>query len=434
MQLFDLAFWRNGRDKFAHLVRRRLIAAGERRAIRYDKPAFALRIAGLEKNDGPIIFLEREFAVYNRLPAEHQPAELDFYISSCRETDQPLPGSFIEAADRLMPCVRPMVEFGIWQLVGQLEGSGYEKVPFRHLTPEVGIWLAYDQPYSIPRISNQQLALWDVTFEHALDIALANLRRRSAKAFVALAPGLYGSDWNDNYDNSRLLLTDAIAALPVRGAPLAMMPDRNVLLVTGTEEPGGLSAMVRCAQKVLDEPRSLEANALLLDAGIWRDFIPDSGALGGTDLIQLQEGRISQAYADQKHLLEKVYEKTGKDIFVATHAMQVESVSGRFHGSIATWTAGVDSLLPKAQNLALVQPESGRIITASWDAVAGVVGGLLEPMGWWPERFRVRRHPVQRQIEILLAKPGVGVRPIESHRLTALLAAQRKASEPQRTK
>jgi hypothetical protein len=234
----DRLLGRSDRDQFADRVRSGLIAAGETRPIRYDKAAFALHLAahGTQQQTGSI-FLHNVFADYLRSPPAARPAELARIVASFSESREPMPASFVQAVDHLLPQVRPMTELGLWQMHRRLDGPPLPEMPCRHLTPAIAAWLAYDRAESMLRVSNDQLAKWGGTFDDAFAAALVNLRRRSEKPFMAFSPGLFCSDWADTYDTSRLLLTDIVAALPVRGAPVAMLPNRNVLLVTGADDP-----------------------------------------------------------------------------------------------------------------------------------------------------------------------------------------------------
>jgi hypothetical protein len=193
---------------------------------------------------------------------------------------------------------------------------------------------------------------------------------------------------------------------------VAMIPPRDVLLVTGAEDEEGLCNMIRSARKVLAGPRPLGADALLLEAGVWHDYVPSAASRSGIELMELQEEQASSHYSDQKGLLEKIHEKTGEDIFVASHKIRRDGDSGRFIDSVATWTEGVDTLLPRAKSLVLLQPKDRRMIVSPWDSVVAVAGASLDPMGWWPERFHVLHHPSGAQIRQLIAMPGVEVLPL----------------------
>jgi hypothetical protein len=301
MHLRDIAFWRSDEEKFADRVRRGVIAAGESRPVLFDKSAFALRLGTSKKEDRPeVVYLQNLFTAYTRLPKAKQAQELEHIIASFTESREPMPRGFAAVADRLLPQVRPMTEFGIWRLLGQLEGSRLEEMPFRQLTRAIATWLVYDGDHNTRRITTPQLAKCGVTFDDAFDAALANLRRRSEKAFVTVAPGLYRSDWADTCDTSRVLLTDVIAALPVRGAPVAMMPNRDVLLISGAQDQERLRSMIRGARNALAEPRPLGADALILEAGVWHDYVRNTAEQSGIELMELQEEQASMCYADQR--------------------------------------------------------------------------------------------------------------------------------------
>jgi hypothetical protein len=82
MRLSDLAFWRSDKDKFADLVRRALIAAGERRPMQFDKSNFALRF-GVSGNDDQtqVLYLQNFYSIYARLPKAKQAQELEHIVA-----------------------------------------------------------------------------------------------------------------------------------------------------------------------------------------------------------------------------------------------------------------------------------------------------------------------------------------------------------------
>jgi hypothetical protein len=394
------------KNRFAQRVRDGLIAAGETRPVRYDEAAFALRIPSNEQ-DGPdnAVFLHNVFAAYRTSARRDRPKTFERIITSITEIRDPTPATFDAAADHLLPQVRPLSEQGLWLLHGQVDGQVIPESPYRVIAPGIAAWLAYDRPESMMRISASQIAKWGIDFDHAFTIAVGNLRARSAKRFAQVADGLYVSDWADKYDTSRILLTDVIGALAVRGAPVVMLPNRDVLLVTGSDDADGLRAMVDAARQILDQPRPLGAVALSLIAGEWHAFAPDATMPGVGAFYELQEVDSGRLYAEQKLLLDRLHEKLDRDIFVASHLIKRTDPGDHFLASLAIWAPNVDALLPRTQTLALGHRK--RLITAPWDTVVQVAGEHLVPMGWWPERYRVRSFPSDDQIEALLGKPGV---------------------------
>jgi hypothetical protein len=397
---------RNQKDRFAQRVRDGLIAAGETRAIRYDASAFALRIPAREQ-DGQdhVVFLHNVFSAYQTSARRDRSKTLQRIIMSIIEAQDPIPATFDAVADHLLPQVRPLTEQGLWLLHAEVDGQAIPESPNRIVAPGIAAWLAYDRAESMSRISEAQIAKWGVSFDHAFTIAVGNLRARSAKRFAQIVDGLYISDWADKYDTSRILLTDIIAALPVRGAPVAMLPNRDVLLVTGSDDASGLRGMVSAARQVLDQPRPLSAATLRLADGEWHPFAADTAMPGASDLYELQEVEASKLYAEQKMLLDRLHDKLDRDIFVTSHMIRREDPGDRFQTSLAIWSPGVDALLPRTQTLVL--GDRKRLITAPWDTAVEVAGEHLIAMGWWPERYRVRSFPTEDQIADLLGKPGV---------------------------
>lgn len=397
---------RRPEDRFADHVRTKLIAAGERRPIRYDRSAFALRIGAADKPDQQTVaWLGNLFASFAQLStAAEQDAALVRIVASILEGNAPLPLSFVDAAPRLRPLVRSTADLGMWRLQSRVDGHEESVVlPHRHLTPQLVAWLAIDREETITWVMASQLAAWGVTFDDAFEKALSNLRHLEEKPFVEFEPGLYRSDWGDRYDASRLLLPELLAGLPLKGAPVAMVPNRDVLLVTGADDEEGLRAMARFGQGVLGQPRPLSAATLALDGGAWRAFTPDPSLPGQTGLAELQEVWAGVDYAGQKTLLDALHMKSGEDIFVATHASRRDREAGRFVGSFAVWTEGVDTLLPKAQSLAFVELPCRRLTEVAWDKAMPVVADLMEPTDLSPVRWRVRRFPDEVQLEQLRA-------------------------------
>lgn len=398
---------RGQRDAFAATVRERLEGLGESRLIRYDRDAFCLRVVGPTGEEQQTIWLTNFYEEFVRIEPAQQAMELGKIVASIGEAQAPKPITFDAVAERLLPLVRARAGLELWRMQGLLESEGGRTwpsdIPHRLLSPALVAWLAIDGEHTMAWVTADDLARWGVGFETAFERAMVNLAAREAKPFIEHSPGLYRSDWADRYDTSRLLLPEAIAGLPLKGAAVAMPLHRDVLLVTGLDDTEGLRAMAQAGQSMLSEPRLISTSTLVLDAGTWRPFVPDANVAGQQGLSEIQEVQASIDYAEQKFLLDALHAKTGEEVYVATHAVRRDEKSGQFLGSFATWTSGVDTLLPRAQSIALVEFESGRMHLVPWDTVTSIAAELLEPTEHWPERFRVRRFPDAAQIEKLRA-------------------------------
>ena len=103
-------------------------------------------------------------------------------------------------------------------------------------------------------------------------------------------------------------LPELVPALSVKGRHVAMVPSRDVLLVTGSEDAEGLIAMAKFAQDVLQKPR----RDVRLRVSAW-------GALGGVSASQPDHpaysllkllavrGRWSQYYQKQANTLNALH-------------------------------------------------------------------------------------------------------------------------------
>ena len=230
-----------------------------------------------------------------------------------------------------------------------------------------------------------------MTFYEAMEVARENLSALPAK-FVGpqSGEGAYLSATGDSYDASRLLLTDIIRQFKVKGDPVAMIPNRENLVVVGSEDAEGLSGMLKMATEALKQPRPISGIALRLDGDEWVPWLPDVSHPLYKDFQRLHLQSLGQDYAEQKDLLDKLHEKKGEDVFVASFSA-IQAPDGRVF-SYATWTETTNSLLPKTDALVLGRV-GGEPRMVEWQKVMDVAGDLMEPLDIYPPRYRVREFP-----------------------------------------
>lgn len=242
---------------------------------------------------------------------------------------------------------------------------------------------------------------WGITLEQALSIALDNLRDASPDAFEPVLPGLYQGAWRDGYDTSRVLLPDVLQRLPLKGQPVFMMPSRDVLMVTGDKDAEGLRQMVELSFHALENGRAQSSRIYTYqDRQIVPFQVEDAHLQARLDDLQrlLQHG----LYSSQKEFLDKIHETHPEDIFVATHRLYS---NGDAHGStfsIAAWTEGVFTSLPKTDRVIFVQPqEDGTADTqvVAWTEVESLLAPLLATDGdLYPPRYRTLGFPSSEQL------------------------------------
>ena len=220
-----------------------------------------------------------------------------------------------------------------------------------------------------------------------------------------LCPGVYLSPWQDNHDCSRLILHDLIWQLKVKGKHVAMTPNRDTLIVTGSNDETGLAAMAKIAQAALDQPRLMSTIAFVLNDSTWTPFLPPANHPQHLTFKILQLQTYIRDYDEQKELLVKQLKKSGEDVFVASFkAMQEPQAGPAF--SMCVWSQGVNTLLPRADRVVFMTVDGKKnaktVGTVEWSRVQEVVGQLMKPYAEYPERYCVTEFPNENQFKEMM--------------------------------
>jgi hypothetical protein len=309
--------------------------------------------------------------------------------------------------DTLLPMLRSWWSFAGEALTDRIFETEAPCAPaVSHIGSDLGVALIADGAALSSAVTGAQLQASGLEPESALSMALENLRRRSAPAFASVKPGLFASQWRDGHDASRLLFSYLVAALPVGGDPVAMVPTRNTLLVAGADDRSALLALADAAAKALsttDQP--LSARPLRLRDGKWTDF-----ALEGEELApfyDLMRGQWTREYAEQKPLLDQLHAQGGDDILVASYAPMQNRHTGKPF-CMTFWVDGFVNLLPRAD--AVVLKSATEVVVVPWRNATAVVAHRLASTDHYPIRYRAESFPNADELEQLravatLAKP-----------------------------
>ena len=180
------------------------------------------------------------------------------------------------------------------------------------LADHLAIGLVYDLPDSMRTIVQQDLENWGVTFYEALEAACANLRQKEDPVFISPHDGVYISATGDNYDASRLILTDMVHQFDVQGELIAMVPNRDTLIITGSDDLSGLTIMAARAKQALQEPRPISMFAFRLVDDDWTEWRPAADHPLHQQFALLRLQSLGQQYAEQKELLERTINRRGR--------------------------------------------------------------------------------------------------------------------------
>jgi hypothetical protein len=401
MSLLDQVFSsKPSRPRFVEIVVRALEKAGLEH-VEEIAGEFALK-AGDGKST---IFLSNIYANYCSASRKMRPAVLAEFVGGAVSIPSlpSIPSDFASAKPGLMPAIRDAAYFNIVRLMQRKDGKddpGTEVVT-KPLVGGLVVALAYDTERNITSINRESFEKWGVSLDEAFAAAKDNLWEKTDPGQVAGQGGVYWSQWGDSYDSSRMLLTEIIYRLSVDGDPVAFVPSRNELWLTGSNNSSGLAGILRDGMEShFNRGHPLSPDLYVLLDGAWKVWVPEDPSLRDA-WMKIKRRRDAIDYAQQQELLNAIHKRENGDIYVASY-MIFERKDGLAR-SACVWTKGVDSSLPRAENISfIVDPEGGDHFVVPWEAAAPIVENLLEEEAEFvPVRYRVREFPNAEQIDKL---------------------------------
>lgn len=397
MKILDFLRNRSSRDQFAGLVIRQLRRSGWSQQVGYDHDRFSLVLG-----DGfGTLFLHNLHAEWREAGGAAKHAVVERAAAFAHEQK----AEDIALADvmgALLPVVRNLSHLRNQWLDPPLKADkDHFDYALKEFCGALAISVAIDRPNSIKILAASRLRQWSRTLDDLLPIALDNLRAISPSKFERMKEGHFVSAYNDNYDASRLLLPDLFANLPLRGNPVAVAVSRSCLVVCGSHELDALVAMAQFAEDEIDrDQRAISFLPLVLRDGSWRRFDFSDGNVPALSRLCVKQDLWD--YTEQKTLLEGYFERTGRDIFVAS--LEALEYEGRCH-TWAVWTTDAVSLLPRADALAIRLSE-GDTIVRTWADIEAHCGPLQVEPGMTPTRYLVERRPSDECLQSLRACPA----------------------------
>ena len=375
------------RDEFAQLVIDGIRKSSETTQIVYDRERFCLAHGD---QDGTTLFLANAYKEYCSATEPVRSKILQRFVRSWFMGAIRLPEAFDDLHPDLLPVVRTRSYFN---LAHENKGRG-SILPHEVLGEHLAVGLVYDLPQMMRTISQDDLDDWGVTFYEALEAARHNLIQLD-HAFIGPkeGEGIYLSAVKDSYDSSRLILTDLIRRLRVAGDCVAMIPNPDTLIVTGSDDLEGLKGMLGLAANALQQPRPISGIAVRLDGDDWVPWLPDPSHPLVNEFRALHSQSFGRAYAEQREMLDAT---TDKDMFVASFYIVQKPETGHVM-TYCVWGKDVLSLLPRTDAIAFMQEGKGPLM-ATWDRAIEVVGHLMQPLGIYPERFRVSDFPTDDEL------------------------------------
>ncbi len=307
--------------------------------------------------------------------------------------------NFGNFANDLLPCVRERFYFDTYCLKQRLETGVDVQPPFPGI-PVTEFHTAYvvlDNASTIKFLTNEMLASKGKKMGEAFSIAVKNLTKISSSPLTKIEPGVFRATWSDGYGPCRLLLKGLFTSLPVKGAPVVAIPNRDTVFATGSEELEGHSGFFERVVEALDNHRCLTPHLLTWKDERWITWIPPEESPRYNDLMGLRNASLRDNYNAQQQILEDIFRKEKNSIYPATYTAVRNSVNDRAM-SYCVWRRGHQILLPKTDFIMFSEgenPEQQRTICmAAWDEVVESVGHLMQVQpNLFPKRFHVDAFP-----------------------------------------
>lgn len=363
-----------GQDAFAKKMMKALARAGVN-GLTYDPGRFALVNQG-----GSEFFLGAAHQFYSEASFWKRGRVLKHYAATM--FNRPLleyPATFDEARGNLVPVVHSLAYLDVAELLGltgpnpsEIRQAGPRYVP---LAGSLAVGLAYDTPLALGSFPESQLDKWGVSFDDAMKAARYNLSVRSRDPMHEVAPGLFMAPWQDANAAGRIVLTELLTRLPVKGDLIASVPGRDYLLVAGSDDAHALAAMVVAIEKALAQPKGNTPELYRLDGTTWHPYrLPADHPLAAKH-AELLFALQSDDYGEQQKLIEALHARRNIDVAVASHF----AVRGK-DGSVYSYCVWPDrpASLPHAEQIAVTNGEDQPRLFP-WDEVAAVVGDKLQP-------------------------------------------------------
>jgi hypothetical protein len=346
-------------------------------------------------------FLHNLFAETRDCDPEARDAQITRFLSLLGNRPE-VPKTWDDAAPRLLPVIRVRTFF---DLSFSGPNPGKRHLVFRPFLPFLSEAIAIDFEGQLQYATAEQLTDWGVDADQAFERARQNLTHFADVGIEPFDPGAPHPIWHvaagDAYESSRLVLPGWLSrfAGKVHGRPVAAIPDRSTILVTGDADEASLVRLAETAKREFSaSPRSI--SPVLYTEDDSGRIIPFDGPKTGPLASLLRANRVLLAaseYHTQKESLEKTLEERDDDVFVASF-MVVERDTDTDTKSIATWGEGVRALLPFTDLVAITggdpQSEDSWHVLVPWQAIAEHAGHLWEQEpGVDPPRMRTTGWP-----------------------------------------
>lgn len=328
---------------FAARVKRRMHATVPQRVSKHLPDDFAFEVTH-PGGKTSVMYLGNLFAETRNVPPDEVEARIDHFLRSLASIGQD--ETWAEARALLLPVIRGTA-------FAAMTGAPMLK---RGLLPFLDVYFALDRPESTSYVPASKLADWGVdepTFLAAVDERLAELPSSRVDLLKGVGQAVHVVQSDDGHAPTRLLSPGFLRgfARRVEGRPIACFPVRDVLFITGADDPDGIRFIQEEAKKLWEEsPRRVSPVFYAVDEKDKLVVFP----LPGDDVLA-QDDRLLHLlladfeYREAKKHFEESEDPRAQEVFMASfQAFRGDDGSS---SSRAIWSQHVPTWLPETDEV-----------------------------------------------------------------------------------
>ncbi len=386
------------RDEFVGNFIGGLQRAGETRPVHYDADIFCLVIG--EKREAPdiVIGMSEVFRNSQSIPPDRLITEIDSLAKQYYRP--PLPEDYATAEPHLGLSLKHFTYLHLHDDFTAAWSSSAPRSALAHanFNEEIVCCIGFVDGPAVQYVTQARLAKWGVTREHAFSAAIANLGKST---FTLEASGsVYVTPQGDMEAAARFLfLHPVLNMLRLDGSPVVLVPSRDRLVVTGSNNLDGLVQMAAIGQVALEESGyPVSAQPLVWDHGQWKPYEPPEQVKPA--FLHLEQAFEVDRYRAQSGVLALRYRNAEDGPGIAEVRL---FPTGNRYESYTIWRSDRPTLLPKADKIALHDMAGGTFEIADWTDMSRVLGNRLIPLRHNPIRFRVDQFPTRDELHAMRA-------------------------------
>jgi len=396
MDLLRYLFGSSRRDQFVQRLMHRVKEAGENREIRYEKQAYQFSFYDQGELAG-VANLGNIFREYDRLPEHQQDAYLSQISRAILSHHKAIPEEFEDARPDILPIIRSRAYLEIGNLERRLRGDQPTEVTSTMVGDHLLALPIFDLPEAMRTIDSSRMQTWGRSIYELMEVALENLEEIEATV-ATVDDRVFLFRNQDHYDASRMLLTEKVHQLQLRGQPVAMVPSRDCLLITGDEDETGLQLMHDLVCQYAQEPRPISLTPCRLTSQGWETWLPQPEHPQHDPFFELHMQGQSAEYREQHEAIEVGFAQTGQEGFVANYYLHRDLKTRKLH-SYCVWPECPHALLPKSDVVVFMDSTHMKpLASGTWEVVQAALGSQMEDLQTYPPRFRVLGFPSEEAL------------------------------------